>query len=62
MRPTSETVVSQWRYLYRAIDRDGALVEVILSEHRDLGCSQGILSIGQNGGRCHAGTGHDRRA
>ena len=25
-----------WRYLYRAIDRAGALVGVMLSEHRDL--------------------------
>ena len=25
----------RWRYLYRAIDRDGALVDVMLSEHRD---------------------------
>ena len=25
-----------WRYLYRAIDRAGALVDVMLSEHRDL--------------------------
>jgi putative transposase len=26
-------VRGQWRYLYRAIDRDGALVDVMLSEH-----------------------------
>jgi hypothetical protein len=29
-------VRGQWRYLYRAIGRDGALVDVMLSEHRDL--------------------------
>jgi putative transposase len=29
-------VRGQSRYLYRAIDRDGALVDVMLSEHRDL--------------------------
>ena len=29
-------VRGHWRYLYRAIDRDGALVDVMLSEHRDL--------------------------
>jgi putative transposase len=29
-------VRGQWRYLYRAIDLDGALVDVMLSEHRDL--------------------------
>ena len=35
--------------LYRAIDRSGALVDVRLSEKRDDGGSQGILSIGQAG-------------
>jgi putative transposase len=29
-------VHGQWRYLYRAIDRSGALVEMIFSEHRDM--------------------------
>ena len=29
-------VQGEWKYLYRAIDRDGALVDVMLSEHRDL--------------------------
>ena len=29
-------VRGRWRYLCRAIDRDGALVDVMLSEHRDL--------------------------
>jgi putative transposase len=29
-------VRGQWRYPYRAIDRDGALVDVMHSEHRDL--------------------------
>jgi putative transposase len=29
-------VRGQWRYLYRAIDRDGVLVDVMLSERRDL--------------------------
>jgi putative transposase len=28
-------VHGQWRYLYRAIDRSGALVDVMFSEHRD---------------------------
>jgi transposase-like protein len=32
-------------YLYRAIGRDGALVDVMLSEHRDL-AAEGLLSIG----------------
>ena len=33
-----------WRYLYRAIDRAGALVDVMLSEHRDLAAAQAFRS------------------
>src|ERR1700745_2420683 len=50
-----------WRYLYRAIDRAGALVDVMLSEHRDLCRRQGLLSIGKGGDRRHPGSGHHRR-
>jgi transposase-like protein len=30
------TVRGRWCYLYRAIDRDGQLVDSMLSEHRDM--------------------------
>ena len=33
-------VQGEWKYLYRAIDRDGALVDVMLSEHRDLAAAK----------------------
>jgi putative transposase len=33
---TNIKVHGQWRYLYRAIDRSGALVDVMFSEHRDM--------------------------
>ena len=33
-------VHGQWKYLYRAIDRDGALVDVMLSERRDLAAAK----------------------
>jgi putative transposase len=33
-------VRGRWCYLYRAIDRDGALVEVMLSERRDLAAAK----------------------
>ena len=36
-------VQGQWRYLYRAIDRDGALVDVMLSEHRDLAAAKAFF-------------------
>ena len=33
-------VNGDWKYLYRAIDRDGALVDVMLSEHRNLAAAK----------------------
>jgi putative transposase len=36
-------VHGHWRYLYRAIDRDGALVDVMLSEHRDLAAAKAFF-------------------
>src|SRR4029077_6978743 len=32
-----------WRYLYRAIDRAGALVDVMLNEHRDLAAAKAFF-------------------
>src|SRR6201986_215112 len=32
-----------WRYLYRAIDRSGALVDVMLSEHRDMAAAKAFF-------------------
>jgi putative transposase len=43
---TDETYIrvpGRWRYLYRAIDRDGALVDVMLSEHRDLAAARAFF-------------------
>src|SRR6201989_747618 len=40
---TDETYIrvhARWKYLYRAIDRDGALVDVMLSEHRNLAAAK----------------------
>ena len=36
-------VRGRWRYLYRAIDRDGALVDVMVSEHRDLAAAKALF-------------------
>jgi putative transposase len=47
-------VHGQWRYLYRAIDRSGALVDVMFSEHRDIGRGEGVFPVGEDGRRCHA--------
>ncbi len=36
-------VQGRWCYLYRAIDRSGALVDVMLSEHRDMAAAKAFL-------------------
>ena len=42
LRPTHPyiRVNGDWKYLYRAIDRDGALVDVMLSEHRNMAAAK----------------------
>src|SRR5215207_11021419 len=36
-------VRGRWCYLYRAIDRDGQLVDTMLSEHRDMAAAQAFF-------------------
>jgi putative transposase len=36
-------VHGQWRYLYRAIDRSGALVDVLFREHRDMDAAKAFF-------------------
>jgi putative transposase len=36
-------IQGQWRYLYRAIDRDGHLVDVRLSDTRDLAAAEAFF-------------------
>jgi putative transposase len=43
-RPISR-VHGQWRYLYRAIDRWGALVDVMFSEHRDMAAAKAFFGL-----------------
>src|SRR6202007_386550 len=40
---TYTKVHGHWRYLYRAIDRCGALVDVMLSEHRDMAAAKAFF-------------------
>jgi putative transposase len=54
-------VHGDWKYLDRAIDRDGALVDVMLSEHRNLAAAKRFLSISKGGHRCDPRPGHDGR-
>jgi len=39
-------VRGRWCYLYRAINRNGDLVDTMLSEHRDM-AAEGVLPFGQ---------------
>ncbi len=48
LRDLAEMVLTRglrgrWRYLFRAIDRDGAFVDVMLSEHRDLAAARAFF-------------------
>jgi transposase-like protein len=36
-------VHEHWRYLYRAIDRSGALVDVMFSEHREMAAAKAFF-------------------
>src|ERR671926_102554 len=40
---TSIKVQGRWCYLYRAIDRSGALVDVLFSEHRDMAAAKAFF-------------------
>jgi hypothetical protein len=42
-RQTYIKVHGHWRYLYRAIDRSGALVDVMFSEHRDMAAAKAFF-------------------
>jgi putative transposase len=40
---TNRKVRGQWCYLYRAVDRDGNLIDAMLSEHRDMKAAQAFF-------------------
>src|SRR6201993_2916503 len=50
-----------WQYLYRAIDRAGALVDVMLSEHRDLAAAKAFFRSAKGGDRRNPESGHHGR-
>src|SRR5215216_3407878 len=41
-------VGGRWAYLYRAIDRDGNLIDTMLSEHRDMAAAQAFFRSAQS--------------
>jgi putative transposase len=51
MDETYVQVGGQWKYLYRAVDRDGATVDFLLTAKRDLAAARRFLerAIGQHG-------------
>jgi transposase-like protein len=42
-------IAGEWCYLYRAIDRDGSLVDVYLSENRDMAAAKAVHRRGKVG-------------
>ncbi len=63
---TDETYIKvggMWKYLYRAIDRDGNLVDSMLSEHRDMDAAKrffkGALEIAEQAPERVTTDGHD---
>src|SRR3954452_21191006 len=63
---TDLKVHGRWCYLYRAIDRNGNLVDVLLSEHRDMAAAQEFFRSAQavtgvTPDRLDTGPGHDQR-
>ena len=55
-------VQGRWCYLYRAIDRDGTLVDTMLSESRDMKAVQAFFRSAKATYRLHAGLCDERRA
>jgi len=54
-------VKGKWCYLYRAIDRDGNLVDSMLSANRDMNAAQRFFRSAQSMTKHSAETGHHRR-
>ena len=52
-------VHGHWKYFYRAIDRDDALVDVMLTEHRNLAAAKRFFRL--DGHRRNPRPGHDGR-
>ena len=38
-------VCGRWTYLYRAIDRDGNLIDAMLSQHRDIKAAKAFFRL-----------------
>jgi putative transposase len=55
-------VSGRWWYLYRAIDRTGALVDVIVSESHDMAAAERFFRVCQSGAWRHSGPGDHGRA
>lgn len=47
MGETYLEVRGKWAYLYRAVDRDGNLIDAMLSEHRDMAAAKAFFRSAQ---------------
>ena len=55
-------VAGRWCYLYRAIDREGVLLDSMLSEHRDKHAARRFLPATRRGDRAQAAARHHGQA
>jgi len=53
-------VAGRWRYLYRAVDQYGQVIDVLLTEQRDTAAARRVLRPGA-AARAGAGRGHHRQ-
>jgi transposase, IS6 family len=53
-------VAGQWRYVYRAIDQFGQVIDVFVSRRRDTAATPSVLRTGDRHDQGHADRGHNR--
>jgi transposase-like protein len=58
---TYVSVAGEWRYVYRAVDQYGRVVDVFVSPRRDAPAREAVLPQGDPGGGCPAGRSGDRQ-
>jgi hypothetical protein len=54
-------VRGKWAYLYRAVDRDGNLIDALLSEHRDMAAATAFFRSAKATAGFRPGNPHDPR-
>jgi IS6 family transposase len=53
-------VAGRWRYVYRAIDQFGQVIDVLVSSQRDVKAARPVLRTGHQHDQDHSGRGRHR--